>query len=78
MTTIDTEITTKITEYNSSALIPRMFPKSAASKLLVNPLYLLIKATPKAKLAVVIIPIEESVLIFFFLDVKLELNLVNP
>ena len=50
----------------SVSVTPSMFPNKAASKLRVKLLKRLMIATPRAKLAVVIIPIAASVPILFF------------
>ena len=48
----------------SSVVTPRIFPNRTASRFLVNLLIRLISATPRAKLAVVTIPIAASAFIF--------------
>ena len=63
-------IVTTIIAIRSVSVIPKIFPNNAASKLRVKLLNLLIKATPRAKLAVVTIPIAASALIPRFLVVR--------
>ena len=62
---------TKITAIRSALVIPSTLPNKAASKPRVKVLNLLIMAIPRAKLAVVIIPMAASAPIVFFLVAKL-------
>ena len=68
--TIAAIILTAIMAIKSLFVIPRMLPNNAASKLRVKVLNRLINATPRAKLAVVTIPIAASALIRLFLAAR--------
>ena len=55
----------------SVSLTPKIFPNSAASKLSVKPLKRLMRAIPRAKLAVVMMPMAASALMLRFRVVRL-------